>query len=93
MAYVALSSVRRLSGLHLIAFDPRSVMVSLKSLCEVNRLRQLFTPHLSLYDVPVAGVGDRKHTLRGICTGFYLGFLVWGRRSGLKVMVGRDLRP
>ncbi len=31
MVCVALSRVRRLSGLHLIAFDPRSVMVSHKS--------------------------------------------------------------
>ncbi len=68
MVYVALSHVRRLSGLHLIAFDSRSVMVSHKSLCEVNRLRQLFTPHLPLYDVPVASVGDRKRTLSGSCS-------------------------
>jgi len=48
MAYVALSCVRSLSGMHLIAFDPNSVMVSNKCLHEVNRLRRLYTKHLPL---------------------------------------------
>ena len=46
MAYVALSRVRSLSGLHLIAFDPRSVRVSIKGIKEINRLRQLHRPDL-----------------------------------------------
>ena len=40
-AYVALSRVRSLEGLHLTAFDPRSVKVNIKCLKEINRLRQL----------------------------------------------------
>ncbi len=39
MAYIALSRVRSLSGLYLSAFDPKSIMVSLRCLKEVNRLR------------------------------------------------------
>ncbi len=69
MACIALSRVRHLSGLHLIAFDSKSVMVGHKSLFKVNRLlQQLFTPHLPLNDVPVAGVSDRKCTLSGRCS-------------------------
>ena len=51
MAYVALSRVRSLSGVHLIAFDPNSVMVSNKCLHEVNRLRRLYTKYLPLYNL------------------------------------------
>ena len=39
MAYVALSRVRSLSGLHLVAFHPKSIMVSISSLKETNRLK------------------------------------------------------
>ena len=42
MAYVALSRVRSLAGLHLIAFNPQSVRVSVKSLREISRLRKEF---------------------------------------------------
>ena len=38
-AYVALSRVRSLAGLHLSAFDPKSITVSTNCLKEVNRLR------------------------------------------------------
>ena len=38
MAYVALSHVRILDGVHLIAFDPDSITVSRESLQEINRL-------------------------------------------------------
>ena len=52
MAYVALSRVRTLSGLHLIAFDPKSIMVSVPCLKELNRLRQAFRKDLTLYNIP-----------------------------------------
>ena len=36
MAYVAVSRVRTLQGLHLVAFDPKSIMVSTSCLNEIN---------------------------------------------------------
>ena len=61
MAYVALSKVRSLAGLDLIAFDPQSVRVSVKSLREINRLRKEFRKDLPLYDIPSVS-GKRKLT-------------------------------
>ena len=52
MAYVAISRVRRLDGLHLTSFDPASIIVSSSGLEEVNRLRSCFRKDLSLYDIP-----------------------------------------
>ena len=44
MAYVALSRVRSLSGLHLVAFHPKSIMVSISSLKETNQIEgKLYT--------------------------------------------------
>ena len=42
MAYVALSRVRSLAGLHLSAFDTKLISVSTSCLKEVNQLRRLF---------------------------------------------------
>ena len=53
MAYVALSRVRSLSGVHLTSFDTASVRVSIKCLEEVNRLRETFRKDLPLYEKPV----------------------------------------
>ena len=64
MAYVALSRVRSLSGLHLIAFDTRSVRVSLKGVKEINRLRQQHRPDLPLHEIPVSKA-SRKRRLTG----------------------------
>ena len=50
MAYVALSRVRSLAGLHLSAFDPASIIVSTSCLKEVNRLREKDLPQ---YDLPL----------------------------------------
>ena len=47
MAYVAISRVRTLAGLHLLAFDPKSIKVSDECVQEVNRLRELFRPDLT----------------------------------------------
>ena len=52
MAYVALSRVRTLDSLHLIASDPKSIMVSVKCLSEINRLQQLYRKDLLTYDIP-----------------------------------------
>ena len=54
MAYVALSRVRSLDGVgvHLVAFDQKSIIVSSKCLLEINRLRQLHRPDLMMYVIP-----------------------------------------
>ena len=55
MAYVAMSRVRTLAGLHLLAFDPKSIKVSMECTEEVNRLRKLYRsdiPCIELSAVP-----------------------------------------
>ena len=55
MAYVAMSRVRTLAGLHLLSFDPKSIKVSMECTEEVNRLRKLFRsdiPCIELSAVP-----------------------------------------
>jgi hypothetical protein len=64
MAYVALSRVRSLSGLHLISFDPKSIMVSYSSIQEYNRLRSKFKPDLLQYNVATASNHKVKLTGR-----------------------------
>ena len=64
MAYVALSRVRTLEGLFLTAFDPKSLIVSVCSLKEVNRLRQTYRNDLPLYDIP--SPTKRKRKLTGV---------------------------
>ena len=46
MAYVALSRVRTLNGLHLLSFDPLSVKVSNPCINEINRLKSKFRSDL-----------------------------------------------
>ena len=60
MAYVAPSRVRLLSGVHLAAFDPKSIMVSVTCLKEVNRLRDMYRKDLPLYVLPkrVPSIGE-----------------------------------
>ena len=65
MAYVALSRVRSLSGLHLVAFHPKSIMVSINSLQETNRLRKQNTK-LPLYSLPTQSKPNRKRKLTSI---------------------------
>ena len=64
MAYVALSRVRSLNGLHLTAFDPKSIKVNVKALREINRLRRLYRPDLAQYAIPAA---SSKRKLSGKC--------------------------
>ena len=60
MAYVALSRVRSLAGLHLLAFDPKSIIVSNRSLEEYNRLRKAYRPDLPQYTISVQRLPKRK---------------------------------
>ena len=62
MAYVALSRVRSLLGVHLTAFSPTSIMASRTCVEEVNRLRQTYRPDLPSYDLPPKRAGKRKMT-------------------------------
>ena len=64
MAYVALSRVRSLSGLHLLALDRKAFSINVPSLKEVNRLRETFRKDLKLYSIPQQPV-DRKRKLTG----------------------------
>ena len=65
MAYVALSRVRSLSGLHLIEFHSKSLMVSPSCLKEVNRLREKYRPDLPLYALPAPTKKATKRKLSG----------------------------
>ena len=65
MAYVALSRVRSLSGLHLVAFHLKSIMVSISSLEETNRLRKQNTK-LPLYSLPTQSKTNRKRKITSI---------------------------
>ena len=65
MAYVAVSRVRTLAGLHLVAFEPKSIMVSTSCLKEVNRLRAAYRPDLQAYALPHTPRTGSKHKLAG----------------------------
>ena len=62
MAYVALSRVRSLSGVHLTAFSPTSIMAPRTCVEEVNRLRQKYRLDLPTYDLPAKKSRKRKVT-------------------------------
>ena len=60
MAYVALSRLKSLAGVHLVAFTPQSVKVNVKCLKEVNRLRQEYRTDLPLHDVSVSSAATKR---------------------------------
>ena len=60
MAYVALSRVKRLENVHLIAFKPQCVIVSTPCIQEINRLRQTYCPILPLYTMPSSECAPQK---------------------------------
>ena len=61
MAYVALSRVKQLENLHLIAFTPQSIKVSTKCLQEINRLHHTYRADLLQYIVQSA---SKRHQLK-----------------------------
>ena len=65
MAYVALSRVRSLSGLHLVELDPKSIQVSVSCLTEINRLREAYRSDLPCYPLPVQPKRGTKRNLTG----------------------------
>ena len=52
MAYVVLSRVRKLEGLHLLDFDEKSVMCDRRAVQEYNRLRAKYMPELPMLEEP-----------------------------------------
>lgn len=46
IAYLALSHVCSLSGVHLVSYDPSCIKVSCLSIIELNRLRKTYMPGL-----------------------------------------------
>ena len=67
MAYVAISRVRTLEGLHLTAFDPKSITVNNSCLEEINRLRGCFRKDLPVYEISVDMKQPVKHQLMDAC--------------------------
>lgn len=64
IAYVALSRVRSLAGLHLISFDPNSIAVSTECIQEINRLRAAYRSDLPTYTLPTKK-GRKRTKLTG----------------------------
>ena len=62
MAYVALSRVRTLSGLHLITLDPGCIRANNPCIGEINRLRSKYRPDLPEIEETKKGSGKRKLT-------------------------------
>ena len=65
MAYVALSRVRTLDGVHLTNLDIKSFMVNVECLKEINRLRSTFRNDLPQYDI-LLDTTSKKRRLTGV---------------------------
>ena len=67
MAYVALSRVKQLENLHLIALQPQAIKANPKCLQEINRLRLTYRPDLPQYTIrsAEAHMQKRKQKLTG----------------------------
>ena len=65
MAYVALSRVRSLAGLHLISFTPSSIVASPACIQEINHLRAAYRSDLPSYDLPTTKRGRKCSKLTG----------------------------
>ena len=65
MAYIAVSRVRTLQGLHLLALEPESIMVSTSCLKEINCLRATYRPDLNFHPLPAPPKVDHKRKLTG----------------------------
>ena len=63
MAYIALSRVRSLPGLHLSAFNSPSIKVSISCLKEVNLLRETYRKDLSVFSLPAVAKISKKRKL------------------------------
>ena len=68
MAYVAISRLRTLEGLHLVSFDPAFIRVNVRCLEEINRLRKAYRKDLPLYDLSVSARKPSKRKLLGTCS-------------------------
>ena len=93
MAYVAISRVRTLAGLHLLAFDPKSIKVSDECVQEVNRLRQLFRPDLT--SIPLSkDCKPNKHKISALLLEHDAGSVVLRpkRKSSSKHVSGTEKR-
>ena len=64
MAYVALSRVHTLSGVHLTAFEPSSIIAYESCIKELYQLRRVYQPDLPLYSIP-DDCGSRKRKPTG----------------------------
>ena len=60
MAYVAISRVHTLEGLHLTAFDSESISVKNSCIEQINRLRSCFRKDLPLYELSL----DKKQPIK-----------------------------
>ena len=71
---MALSCVRQMQNLHLIAFDEEAIKVSAKCLQEINRLRETYRPDLPQYSVPreKGTAQNRKRKVSGSWTNLSL---------------------